>query len=107
MIIENIIDFKSKGKYMDNVDIIKLYRVIYMLYKIVSNFFIYCVWFLKLDWLVSWYLEDSIIILGRLFWKYIYCLCYLIWLLIVLDEKYLFCLWYVWFEKLWYLKKKN
>lgn len=78
MIIENNIDFKSKGKYMDNVDIIKLYRVIYMLYKIISNFFKYCVRFLKLDWLVSWLLEDSIVILGRLFWEYIYCLCYLI-----------------------------
>lgn len=54
LIIENNIDFKSKGKYMDNVDIIKLYRVIYMLYKIISNFFKYCVRFLKLDWLVSW-----------------------------------------------------
>lgn len=49
LIIENIIDFKSKGKYMDNVDIIKLYRVIYMLYKIISNFFKYCVMYLKLD----------------------------------------------------------
>lgn len=49
LIIENNIDFESNGKYMDNVDIIKLYRVIYMLYKIISNFFKYCVRFLKLD----------------------------------------------------------